>query len=444
MKKLMENLNTSSGIALWNKAKKLIPGGNQLLSKRSEMFLPELWPSYYKKAKGCEVWDLDGNHFYDMSLMGVGSCILGYANEDVNSAVQKAITDGNMTTLNCSEEVELAEKLIQLHPWADMVRFAKTGGEACAIAVRIARAATKKNKVAFCGYHGWHDWYLAANIADKKHLDAQLLPGLSTQGVPHELMDTSLPFHYGKIEELEKIIHEYKDEIGSIIMEVAREKIDLDFLKQVKDIAQKNNIVLIYDEISSGFRQCAGGMHLLYGLEPDMVILGKAMGNGYPISAIVGKRALMQSAQDSFISSTFWTERIGFVAALEVIRQFETKEITRQLMEMGQYFKEKMAALLLEKGLNIEVRGLDPSPSLYIGENDSAAVKTLFTQEMLKRGFLASTLFYVSIVHTQSVIDKYSAAADEVLDQIKSAVKNNDVRNELQGPVCQTGFTRLT
>src|SRR5262249_43908420 len=151
-----------SGSVLWERAKKVIPGGNQLLSKRAERFLPGLWPSFYTRAKGCEVWDCEGKHYFDFAQMGVGSCILGYADSDVNKAVIDAIADGSMTSLNCFEEIELAEKLVALHPWSDMARFARSGGEACSIAIRIARAATGRSKIAFCGYHGWHDWYLAA------------------------------------------------------------------------------------------------------------------------------------------------------------------------------------------------------------------------------------------------------------------------------------------
>jgi len=172
---------------LYRKAKKIIPGGTQLLSKRPEMFLPELWPAYYDKAKGCEVWDLDGKKYIDMSTMGVGSCILGYADDDVNKAVKSAVDRGNMCTLNAPEEVELAELLLKLHPWAEMVRYARTGGESMMIAVRIARAKSGKDTVLFCGYHGWHDWYLSSNLADEKSLDGHLLPGLNPLGVPRAL-----------------------------------------------------------------------------------------------------------------------------------------------------------------------------------------------------------------------------------------------------------------
>ena len=166
-----------------------------LLSKRAEMFLPNQWPAYYSKASGCTVWDLDGKEFIDMSIMGVGTNILGYGNPEVDEAVQRAVTLGNMSTLNCPEEVALAEKLIEMHPWADMVRLARTGGEANAVAIRIARAASGKDNVAICGYHGWHDWYLSANIVSDESLDDHLLPGLEPKGVPQNLKGTVFPFH---------------------------------------------------------------------------------------------------------------------------------------------------------------------------------------------------------------------------------------------------------
>jgi glutamate-1-semialdehyde 2,1-aminomutase len=319
---------SSKGQDLWKKAKTVIPGGGQLLSKRSEKFLPGLWPSYYSRAKGCEVWDLDGNKYFDFAQMGVGSCILGYADDVINAAVTGAVREGSMCTLNCYEEVDLAEKLISLHPWADMARFARTGGEACAIAVRIGRAASGRTKVAFCGYHGWHDWYLSANLGNASNLDGQLLPGLEPRGVPRELRETALPFNYNKIEELERLVREYPDEIGVIIMEPQRgSSPDPGFLEGVRAIATRIGAVLIFDEVTSGFRMNRGGIHLLHGVHPDVAVFGKALGNGFPISAIIGRREVMEHAQESFISSTFWTERIGFVAALATIAKMESQDV---------------------------------------------------------------------------------------------------------------------
>ncbi len=436
---------SNKGAELWKKAKAIIPGGNQLLSKRAERFLPEHWPSYYKKAKGVEVWDLDDRHYYDLSIMAIGSCVLGYANEAVNNAVKHAIDAGNMCTFNCYEEVELAEKLIELHPWAEMARFARTGGEACTIAVRIARAATGKDRIAFCGYHGWHDWYVSSNLADIHNLDQLLVPGLKPLGIPKALTNTTIPFRYGKLEELKAILGRYPNEVGVIIMEVERHQLDLDFLKAVRKLATEANAVLIYDEITSGFRMRAGGLHMLHGLEPDIVILGKAMGNGFPISAIVGRKEVMKAAQDTFISSTYWTERIGFVAALEVIRQFEKNGVADQLIKTGEYFIENFRKLIDSKGLKIEIAdGIPPAPILTVNEENPSAVKTLFTQEMLKKGFLASDVIYIAAAHTKEIIDRYLKAADAVLSLIKKGITSgSSIESLLEGPVRFEGLRRL-
>lgn len=437
-------MKINSGIDLWKKAKQLIPGGNQLLSKRTEMFLPDAWPSYYEKAKGVEVWDLDGNKYYDMSIMGIGSCVLGYANDAVDKAVKKAIDRGSMSTLNCYEEVELAQKLIELHPWGEMVRFARTGGEANAIAIRIARAYSKKDKIAFCGYHGWHDWYLSSNLADESSLDEQLLPGLKSVGVPRNLKNTSLPFNYGKFDELSQIFQDNPGQIGVIIMEVEKsKKIDVEFLKAVRQLADQNGAVLIFDEISSGFRINIGGMHLIYGIIPDIVVLGKALGNGFPISAVVGKSDVMQAAQNTFISSTYWTERIGFVAALETIKQFQESKVIEHIVAMGEYIREGLRNIFCEHHLKINLTGLPSVIIMEIEENDDLYIKTIFTQEMLKRGFLASNLIYVSYAHNKDIVDEYLRNVDDVVSLIAERIKNGTLRQCLEGEVCHSGFKRL-
>ena len=309
---------SNTGQKLWQRAKQVIPGGNMLLSKRAEMFLPDLWPAYFSRAKGCQVWDLDNNQYTDMSIMGIGTNLLGYGHPVVDAAVSATISDGNMSTFNCPEEVYLAERLIEIHPWADMVRFARTGGEANALAIRIARAASGKDKVAFCGYHGWHDWYLAANLRGDKNLAGHLLPGLEPNGVPGNLQDTVYPFSYNNFGELKSLVE--NQDIGVIKMEVSRNEPPAnDFLENVRQLANEKNIVLIFDECTSGFRQTFGGLHKLYGVEPDMAVFGKALGNGYAITATIGRREVMEAAQSSFISSTFWGERIGPSAALATL-----------------------------------------------------------------------------------------------------------------------------
>jgi len=428
---------------LYKRAKEIIPGGTQLLSKRPEMFLPDLWPSYYKKSKGCEVWDLDGRHYYDLSIMGIGTCVLGYANETINQAVKDSIDCGSMSTLNAPEEVELAEKLLALHPWADQARFAKTGGEAVTVALRIARAHTKKTKVAFCGYHGWHDWYLSANLKGVDDLEKQLLPGLNTDGIPKELRETTLPFEYGSYEQFDRIINDSGNEIGVIIMEVQRYKnIDVEFLKYIKKIATKKGIVLIFDEISSGFRVNIGGMHLLHDVNPDIAILGKALGNGFPISAVIGKSDVMSSAQSTFISSSYWTERTGYVAALATLKFFEEYSVIEAIGTMGRYLKEKLTKIFEDNNLRIDVSGgLDSVIAMKIQEKNPLLYKTIFTQEMLKRGFLASNLIYVSYAHTQEMVDEYLENVEDVCRLIADNKKS--LEGLLEGEVSHDGFKRL-
>ncbi|MFH1979272.1 MAG: aminotransferase class III-fold pyridoxal phosphate-dependent enzyme [Patescibacteria group bacterium] len=433
------------GPELWEEAKKIIPGGNQLLSKRSEMFLPNLWPSYYAEAKGVEILDLDGNRFVDMSIMGIGSCILGYADKDVDSAVVKAITNGSMSTLNSPEEIELANILCEIHPWAKMVRYARSGGEAMAIAVRIARAHSGKDKIAFCGYHGWHDWYLAANLADDKNLDGHLLPGLKPAGVPRGLKGTAIPFHYNDLDELKKIVSENKD-IGVIITEAIRlQEPKNNFLHEVKKIAKKIGAVLIFDEISSGWRSVAGGAHLLYKVNPDIAVFAKAMSNGYPMSAIIGRKNVMQSAQKTFISSTYWTERIGPTAALATIHKIVSHNVPAHLERIGRILIKALRKLAEKHDIKITIPEHYPVISFTFDYGEkSMAVKTLFTQEMLRRGFLASNVIYITYAHKEFHIERYLKNVDVVFKIIKKAISENNIEKLLEGLISHSGFKRLT
>jgi glutamate-1-semialdehyde 2,1-aminomutase len=413
-----------------------------LLSKRAEMFLPDQWPAYFSKAKGCKVWDLDGNEFIDMSIMGIGTNTLGYGHPEVDQAVLDVIAAGNMSTLNCPEEVYLAEKLVEIHPWADMVRFARSGGEANAIAVRIARAATGKDKVAICGYHGWHDWYLSANLGDGENLDGHLLPGLEPKGVPRNLRGSTLPFSYNNFSELEMLVENH--DIGVIKMEVMRSEEPKDgFLHKVRKLATDKNIVLIFDECTSGFRETFGGLHKKYGVEPDMAMFGKTLGNGYAITAIIGQRAVMEAAQSTFISSTFWTERIGPVAALKTLDVMERIKSWDIITQTGLQIRKRFQFLAEQHGLNIQQWGL-PSLTGYTFESEDAlAYKTLITQEMLANGYLASNSTYVCTEHTPDVLDGYFDALSPVFGLIKECEEGRDVISLLKGPICHAGFRRL-
>ena len=369
---------------LWKRAKKIIPGGNMFLSKRPELFHPEKWPAYFKKSNGINIWDLDGKKYKDLSLMGIGCNILGYANKKVDDAVIKAIKNGNGSTINSYEEVELCEKLLSLHKWADMAKLAKTGGEASAMAVRIARAATGKDKIAFCGYHGWHDWYLSANIKNKNNLSSHLMGGLEAKGVPKNLKNTAFPFTYNNLDELNDILKNH--DIGTIKMEVSRNfKPKNDFLKKIRTICNKKKIVLIFDECTSGFRQTFGGLHKLYNVEPDIAWFGKALGNGYSISAIIGKKEIMDYAQDTFMSSTFWTERSGSAAALETLKQMEKIKSWELITKKGNMVQKKWNEIALNNKLKMNILGIPALSTFSIESKNWLKYKTFITQEMLKK-----------------------------------------------------------
>ena len=430
------------GQGLWKKACKIIPGGNMLLSKRAEMFLPGGWPAYFSRTSGCYVWDMDDNRYTDMSIMGIGTNTLGYSHPEVDEAVITAIKAGNMSTLNAPEEVFLAEKLLEIHPFADMARFARSGGEANAIAIRIARAASGKEKVAFCGYHGWHDWYLAANIKSGDELDNHLLPGLEPNGVPASLNGSIVPFEYNDIAALKKIIE--SGDVGVIKMEVVRTSDPDDgFLNEVRSLATKNGIVLIFDECTSGFRETYGGIHKKYGVEPDVAVFGKALGNGYAVTAVIGKKEVMEAAQTSFISSTFWTERSGSVAALKTLELMERHKSWEQITATGKIIRQTWRQIARRHKLSISIGGIPAISSFSFDDGDHLLKKTFVTQEMLKRGFLASNLIYVSLSHEPCILATYFEQLDEVFEVLGAHVANETLASALDGQVSHGGFKRL-
>ena len=441
--KLNEGSNLDKGQKLWRRANAIILGGNSLLSKNPNLFLPNKWPTYFSRSKGCKVWDLNNKPYTDMSLMGVGTNILGYSNSEVDNAVKKVVKKGNLTTLNCPEEVFLAEKLLDIHPWAGKIKFARTGGEANAMAIRIARSASGRKNVAFCGYHGWHDWYLAANLKNKSSLDHHLMPGLEPLGVPSNLRNTSFGFEYNNVNQLKKLID--KENIGVIKMEVSRStQPNVKFLRKVRDLATKKNIVLIFDECTSGFRQCFGGLHKLININPDMAIFGKALGNGYAITAILGKESIMDRAKKSFISSTFWTDRIGPVAAIKTLEIMEREKSWKRISYLGEKVFLIWKTLAKKNRLAINISGLPSLAKFNFKSKNSQAYKTFITQEMLKHNFLAANAVYLSTAHNEKILKKYSDHLDEIFYKISQCEKGNlQIKNILKYPISHTFFGRL-
>ncbi len=438
-----EGSKMNTGQKLWRRAKQIIPGGNMLISKRPNLYLPNIWPTYYKKAKGCFIWDLDNVKYVDFSMMGVGTNILGYSHPEVNKRVKSAVDNGNMSTFNCKEEVDLAEKILDMHKWADQAKFARTGGEVNAMAIRLARAFTNKTKIAICGYHGWHDWYLATNLNNKDNLNSSLMNDLEIQGVPNSLKNTVFPFIYNDLNSLKKIIR--KNKIGVIIMEVSRNfKPAKNFLKNIRKLCDQKKIVLIFDECTSGFRETFGGLHLKYKVNPDICMFGKALGNGFPITCIIGKNEIMSKANRSFISSTFWSDRSGPASALETLKFMEKYKTWKKITKFGLVLKSKWKKLGSKHNLPIRIFGINSIPSFQIISKDSIKYKTFITQEMLKKKILSSNTVFVSIAHNNVIMKKYISELDKIFFRIKKCEKKElNIDDLLESPVSETTFKRL-
>ena len=432
------------GWALWQKACRLMPGGGQLLSKRPELFAPEQWPTYFSKAEGCRVWDLAGRDYVDMQ-MSVGQAICGYADPDVDAAVLRRIANGVTTTLNSPDEVALAELLCEIFECAEMVRFARTGGEALAVAVRIARAHTGRDRVAFCGYHGWSDWYLAANLVGTDTLDGHLLPGLAADGVPKGLTGTVLPFEYNHAEQLDALLSAHPGEFAAIIMEPIRQHEPApDFLPMVRRLADDHGCVLIFDEVTVGFRYAMGGAQEVLGVTGDMAVIAKAMSNGYAMSAVMGRRDVMNAAQRTFISSSYWTEGVGPAAALATIEKLRAVDAPRHFWRLGERVQQGLRDKAAEHGLAVRVLGRPPLTAMAFDfGSDPMAISTLYSQEMLARGYLASKSVILSLAHDDAVVDGYLSAVGETFGVLAESVAADDVASRLRGPVAQSTFRRM-
>ncbi len=426
----------NKGIKLFKKAKKIIPGGAMLFSKKPELHSPNFWPTYFSKAKGCYVWDIGNKKLLDMIFL-VGTNTLGYANQEIDKQVIKHIKMGNMTSLNSTEEIKLAKLLLNFHPWADQVRFTRGGGEANSVIIRIARASTKKHNIAFCGYHGWHDWYLSSNLNNKKNLDTHLMSNLKFNGVDKSLKNSSFPFLFNDLKGFNKIIT--KKNIGIVIMEVTRNiPPKNNFLKKIRNICNKKKIILIFDECTSGFRENLGGKHMDYKIYPDLAMFGKAIGNGYAINAIIGKKKYMKNAEKTFISSTFWTERVGSVAGISTINFMKKNKTFKMIKKQGKKIKLKWKQLSDKYNLNLKISSLDSIP-IFTFDKSHNLKKTFLTNEFLKENILASNIIYVSLSHTDKILKIYFKKLDKIFKQIslmttkqlKEKVHNGEIYNPM-------------
>jgi len=430
---------------LYARACELIPGGTQLVSRRPSKFAEGVSPVYAASAKGARFTDVDGNSYIDW-VSGIGAIILGYADEVVDDAVRAQIGRGATFSINNELEIELAEELVRRIPCAEMVRYAKCGGEACAIAVRIARGTTGREKVLFCGYHGWHDWYLAANLNQEPGLDAHLFPGIEPIGVPASLRGTAFPFSYGDLEALGETLERHRGTVAAVILEPFRSEWPPEgYLAAVKKLAAEHGAVLIFDEVSTGFRNSAGGVQPVLGVTPDMAVFAKSISNGYPMAAVVGTRAVMEPAARMFISSTYWSDTLGITAALTTLREVERRDVPRIIWNIGGRLLAGINAIAQETGAPVSCVGIETHPRLEFHVEPSTARKfaALYMQEMSRRGCFGYPSFYLNAAQGDAEISETLAAARETFRIIAEAHAENRVDDFLDCAPGQDPFRRL-
>lgn len=433
-------------LELYHRAAALIPGATQLISRRPSRFAYGVSPIYAARARGARLWDVDGGEYLDW-LCGVGAIILGYADPVVDGAVKEQIDQGTIFTLNHELEIELAEELVRTIPCAEMVRYAKGGGEACAIAVRIARGVTGRDKILFCGYHGWHDWYLAANLAGGHQLDDNLFPGIEPIGVPRALAGTAIPFRYGDLAMLEGLLAQHRNEVAGIIMEPMRSEYPPPgYLERVRELATQYQVVLIFDEVSCGFRPALGGAQEWLGVTPDLAVFAKALSNGYPMGAVVGRREFMEPASRMFISSLYWSDTVGITAALTTIRELRRRNGVAHIAHLTELLQEGLNAAAEEVGVPVRCFGTRAHLNLQFQVEGRLARKqaiTLYIQEMAKRGIIATTGIFVGCSHTEEDVAQTVAAAREALAVVQEGLVHRRLEDLLECELQTDLFRRL-
>jgi glutamate-1-semialdehyde 2,1-aminomutase len=433
-------------LELYGRAMQLIPGGTQLLSRRPSRFAFGVSPIYAARAKGARIWDVDGHEYIDW-VSGIGSIILGYADPDVDEAVCRQIATGTVYSINHELEIELAEELVNLIPCAEMVRYAKGGGEACAMAVRIARGVTGRDKVLFCGYHGWHDWYLAANLSAEASLDEHLFSGIEPIGVPRALAGTSLPFAYGDLAALGNLLDEQRGQVAAVIMEPLRStEPPPGYLAGVAKLCREHGALLIFDEVTTGFRMSAAGVQPVVGVTPDMAVFAKSISNGYPLGVVVGRRECMEPAARMFISSTYWSDTIGLRAALTTLREIRRRKLPEHFEWLGTQLKQRITAAAAEAGLPAKCQGLAIHPQVQFAVEEAATktlITTLYIQEMAKRGCHGYATFYLNGAQGEPEIEQTVAAARETFAMIAAGLSRGTLAEMLEAELQQDAFRRL-
>ncbi|MGD9644516.1 MAG: aspartate aminotransferase family protein [Pirellulales bacterium] len=432
---------------LYRRALELLPGGTQLISRRPTRYACGISPVYAARAKGARFWDVDGHEYIDW-VSGIGAVVLGYADPVVDEAVREQLGHGTVYSINHPLELELAELLCRLLPCAEMVRYAKTGGEACAVAVRIARGVTGRDKVLVCGYHGWHDWYLAANLAADANLDAHLFPGIEPIGVPAALAGTTIPFPYGDSAALGQLLDDHRGQVAAVVMEPLRsQQPPAGYLAEVARLAREHQAVLVFDEVSTGFRFGLAGAQGYVGVTPDIAVLAKSISNGYPMAVVAGRREVMEPSARMFISSTYWSDTIGLRAALTTLEEIARRDVPAALWKFGARLQACLNAVAAEVGLDVRCEGLAIHPQLEFAAADDEATRrklaTLYIQEMAKRSCHGYASFYLNAAQQDAELEQTEAAARDTFAILARGLEQRTLDQLLECDVQQEHFRRL-
>jgi glutamate-1-semialdehyde 2,1-aminomutase len=431
---------------MYQRLLELIPGGTQLISRRPTRYALGVSPVVATRGKGSRIWDVDGHEYIDW-VSAIGSVILGYADPVVDQAVKQQIDRGTNFSITHELELELAELLVERIPCAEMVRYARGGGDACAVAVRIARGSTGRDRILFCGYHGWHDWYQAANHGSDGDLDEHLFPGIEPIGVPSALAGTAIPFAYGDLDGLGERLDRYRGEVAAVMMEPMRSELPAEgYLEGVASLCRDHDVVLIFDEVSTGFRPSDAGVQPVLGVEPDMAVFAKSISNGYAMGAVVGRRDVMAPADRMFVSSTYWGETVGLAATVATLTELRNRNTAQTLARTGAALKQRLNDVASEVGVSICCTGVDYHPHLEFSVEDPVLgnkIATLYVQEMAKRGHHGYPSFYLNESQGEVEIEMVSDAAREVFALIGETLDDGRIDERLEVEERQEFFRRL-
>jgi glutamate-1-semialdehyde aminotransferase/RimJ/RimL family protein N-acetyltransferase len=420
-----QNTNFKGSDAMYRRAEATNPLASQTFSKSAMQFVKGAAPLFLDHGKGCRVWDIDGNEYLDY-MMGLLPVVLGYCDPHVDQAIQLQLGKGITFSLATTLEAELAEVLVDLIPCAEMVRFGKNGSDATTAAVRLARAHAGRDRIACCGYHGWHDWYIGTTSRDI--------------GVPSGIRGLTHQFPYNDADALKKLLGDRPDEFAAVIMEPMQfEEPSPGYLETVRELTDKHGVVLIFDEIVTGFRIDIGGAQAHFGVTPDLACFGKSMGNGMPISAVVGQANIMRGMEDIFFSGTFGGETLSLAATLATIDKLQRENAVFQMKQYGAKWTDGMANLLTRHGLDgdFAVNGAPWWPRLQViggGELPANLITSLLRQEAIANGILQLSSCNLSYAHvSEDVLEETLARWDRTFAMTADHLRSNDAPARLRG-----------